>query len=425
MNKDKFEKSFRLGLGRAYLHVKEHGDDGLQGVILSYCLENPCYDPQCEGSRAEWLMSVINLCSEPNYYTNKIIQELGKTKDDWNISQLYDLCFIIAKQGNKQARKAIYDCFDKQEFNEAYLGGDHIIELDGLHGLLHVARILGRRMLDDPEYWDGMTYQYACELFGKEKTDIYLKERSNEDEAIVAYLKNSTEIYDNCNASKNSPEKISERTRKEIPFHVIQRDIEGVHKHKSRFIRFGKIASNEEIKILYKKMLNEERPAQLERYLWIFRRRELPVLEDKLFELCCSKKKDICSAAITALSHSSYKKVRDFAIKIIKSTKEFPLEIIMLFINNYKNGDATHIERALFESEDTEKAFSLSYYILKVFEKNPDRTMLKCLLWVYDNTPCAHCRLHAVELLFENNILPTDVKQECQFDCNGEIRKIV
>ncbi|MBV1928843.1 MAG: hypothetical protein KUG81_04960, partial [Gammaproteobacteria bacterium] len=123
MNKLQFEKAFSLGLGRAYLHVKEHGDKDLQDIILRYCLNNPCYDTQGEASRASWLMSVIDLCNEPKYYAKRIIKELSQTNDDRDLSQLYDLCLILAKRGNRAAEEVIYARFDKQEFNEAWLGG--------------------------------------------------------------------------------------------------------------------------------------------------------------------------------------------------------------------------------------------------------------------------------------------------------------
>jgi len=426
LNKLQFKKAFRLGLGRAYLHVREHGDDGLQDIILRHCLKNPCYDPQGEGSRATWLMSVIDLCSEPSYYTDKIIKELERAEGDRDLLQLYDLCLIIAERGNKQARNAIYDRFDKQEFNEAWLGGDQIIRLDGIDGLTHVARILGQRMLDDSEYWDGMTYKHACEIFGKEKTDKYLGELSQKDKAVAAYLKDSLDIYKAWDSPKdiNTAETLRKRTRKEIPFEVIQSDIEKAHKHKSRCLRFGRYATNEEIKILYKKMLNEERPEQLVLYLWLFRKRELPALDDKLFDLCCSENEDVYSSAITALSQSTHKRVRDFAIRKINSDEAFSLEIIELFINNYENGDAVYIERALFQDGDKEKVFSLSYDILNVFEENPEQEMLKCILWVYENTPCAHCRCRAVTLLTDQDILPEHIRNECLHDCCEEIKSL-
>lgn len=406
------------------MHVKEHGDEGLKDIILRHCLKNPCYDTQGEASRATWLMSVVDLCTEPSYYTDSIMMELAKAEDDRDLSQLYDLCLIMAERGSVQAKNAIYDRFDKQEFNESWLGGYQIIALDELSGLTHVARILGQRMRDDSEYWDGMTYTHACEMFGKEKTNKHLEELSQKDKAVAAYLKDSLEIYKAWERPNdfNTPEKLRERSRHEIPFDVIQSNIENVHKHKSRYLRFGRYATNEEIKTLYERMLNEERPEQLVRYLWLFRKRELPALDKKLFDLCCSENEDISSSAITALSHSTDKRVRDFAIRKISIDKTFPLELIELFINNYESGDAVYIERALLKDGNKEKVFSLSYDILKVFEENPVKEMLKCILWVYENTACAHCRCRAVKLLAEHSIMPDHIKNECRHDCCEEVK---
>lgn len=424
-NKEDFEKAFRLGLGRAYLYVREHGDEGLQDIILRHCLKNPCYDTQGEGSRATWLMSVIDLCKQPGIYNDKIIEALPKEDDDRDLLQLYDLCLILAERGDKQAKKEIYDRFDKQEFNEAWLGGDQIIALDGLDGLTHVAQILGQRMLKDPEYWDGMTYKYACELFTKEKVDVHLGILAKKDEAVAAYLKNSYEIYEMWNKPKDleSEENLRERKRKEISFEIIQSDIEKAFKVRGRFFSFGRYATDEEIKILYERMLKEERPEQLVRYLWIFRWRALPDIDDKLLSFCLSENDEVRYHAITALSNSIDKRVRDYAIREINLNQNYPLQIIELFTNSFQKGDSVYIERVLFRSGNLEENFSRAYDVLRIFEKNSFEEMLTCLVWVYENIPCAHCRCRAVELLADHNMLPDTIRDEIKYDCCDDTKK--
>ncbi len=423
-----FNKAFEHGLGRAYIYVKESGDAAVRDIILRHCIKNPCYDTQGESSRAQWLMSVIDLCDDPKYYTEKIIENVSLANDDRDLSQLYDLCLILAKRGNKFAEKAIYDRFDKQEFNEAWLGGDQIIELHGLEGLTHVAKIIGRRMLNDNGYWDGCTYDYACELLGKEKVDKYFVQLANTDPSITAYLKDSHEICKLWSkpSKKDAAEKVRDRTRKELPLAKIRTFIEEGNSHPSRCLRFGRYATDEEINILYKILLKEEREDQLIRGLWVFRSRELPTLDEKIFSLIKSSREDLRLAAIAALMHTSHPRVREIAISLYNAedVNRF-VEGIDLFVNNYQLGDHRYIERALIENDDKNILFSICYDILKVYEENPEKGMLKCLLWVYENNPCAHCREKSIELLIENNILPASIKDECQFDCSEDIKKIV
>lgn len=423
-----FEKAFRRGLGRAYTHIKKNGDNGVKDVILHHCLKNPCYDPQSEPLRAPWLMSVIDLCGEPEFYTDAIIEALSKTDDHWDICQLYDLCLILSKRGNKTAEKAIYNRFDKQEFNESYLGGEHIVELNGLEGLLYVARVLGKRMLEDEDYWDGASiYSLACETHNKKTVDQLLTESALTDLAIAEFLKDVARFHntDSPQSDTNLNETIRERARKALPMSLILSDVEEGKEHRSRFMRFGKYATEEEINIFYNKLLAEEREEQLISYLWVFRRRELPALDDKLFGLTKSENKEIVSSAISALVHTTHPRIRKLAIELHDSEdNELFIPAIELFLNNYQNGDHRYIEKALIESDDTELLHNICFDILDVFEENSEKEMQTCLLWVYENTPCVNCRERAVKLLAKNNILPEGIRLECQFDCSEDTRNV-
>ena len=421
MNITDFDKAFRLGLGRAYLHVKENSDDGVKEIILRHCLNNPCYDTQGEPSRAPWIMSVIDLCAAPEFYYESIIRALAIECDDRNLSQLYDLAFILAKRGDKAAEKRIYERFDKQEFNETWLGGDHIVELHGLKGLEHIANILGNRMLKEDGYWDDSVYPKACDFYGKDKVDEHLGALAKNNPAVAAYLKSSQKIYDTWGAPRplNSEEELKEKTRKEVTLELILSNIENKKCSLSKFMRFGRYATDEELNIIYNKLIAEDRDEQLKRYLWIFRKRELPRLDDEVFLLANSDNEGLKNAAIMALSQTTHAHIREFAIEIHgkDDTNRF-IECLGLFIKNHQAGDYRYIERALIESDDFDVIFSLCYDILNIFEENTDAGMLKCLVWVYKNNPCAHCRVRVVKLLEENGLLPDDITDEYEFDCS-------
>ena len=88
--------------------------------------------------------------------------------------------------------------------------------------------------------------------------------------------------------------------------------------------------------------------------------------------------------------------------------------------NDYK-----YIEKALIDKDDKHEIFSICYDLLTVFEKNHEDGMQKCLLWVYENNPCAHCRSRAAKLLFDHHIMPDSIKSECKFDCAEDTKNIV
>lgn len=426
MNKEQFEKAFRLGLGRAYLHVKEHGDDGFQDIILNYCLNDPRYDQQGEDNRAVWILSVVDLCGDPEFYYHKIIQALIEQDSDDNLSQLYSLCLILAQRGNKQAEQAIYERFNRQEFNEDWLGGNHIIELHGMDGLTHVARIIGQRLLADEESYYSSTYRNACDLLGKDVVDNHLEGLAKDEPAIAKYLQLSLKIYDAWNMPGNEDNgDYRKRKRAELPLDKILRFIEEGTGHPSKYLIFGRHATEDEINLIIEKILNEEREEQLIRYLWVFRRRALPKLEKKVFDLAKSDHEKLRAAAICALMHTSDASIRDLAIEIHNTKDAVHFAVALeLFRNNYQSGDHIFIERALIDTDDMELVHAVGLDLLDIFGTHPKAELLKCMLWLYENNQCAYCRNGVVELLDEAKILPKDIREECLFDSYFETTEI-
>ncbi len=71
---EKFRDALQKGLGRAVIHVQEHGTKNVRNEILHACLHSLVYDPQCEESRVNWLLEIINLAPDPEYYYQCIIK---------------------------------------------------------------------------------------------------------------------------------------------------------------------------------------------------------------------------------------------------------------------------------------------------------------------------------------------------------------
>lgn len=428
LNSKDLEKAFRLGLGRAYIHVKEHGDDDLQDIILRHCLKNPCYDPQCEDARASWLMSVIDLCDHPEFYHDKIIKALSTEKAFWSLSQLFDLCLILAKKENKAAEEAIFNRFDKQDFEESWQGMYEIVDLKGLDGLTHIAKMFGRRIIEEENFWDGGLYSNACEMLGEKNVNEHLKRLSKDNSIIAVYFKDAIDSHEKRTEPYEAKivETLEEQRRRELPINKILTDIEQGKFQRSKLMRFGKVATDKEIGIIYNKILEEKREKQLTSYLWIFGWRDLPALNEKIIELVYSDNKMIRQGAIYALSRISNHRIHDLAVSLHYSCDPVQFsEALELFIHNYKSNDHKYIERVLIKSDDLDFLHDACTNILKVFEENPTPDMQKSILWVYENTPCAYCRSRAVELLFEHNIIPANILNECHFDCAEDTINIV
>lgn len=414
-------------MGRAYLYVNDFGDREVRDDLLYCCLNNTEYDSQCEDDRSEWLISLVTLTGDEDFCFPKIIDALRPSTDFWNTSQLFSLCAILAKRGNQEAKSAIYEKFDLQEFNEGYLGGYDLIDIDGLTGLGHVAHRLGKRLTEEKDYSDDdALFQHACEKFGQEKVEVYLESVSKTDAYIAKYLK-EVKAYAEARAheTEKSKEAYTERIRRKYPLARIISDAENEKgNYPGYYMSFGKHAEQNDICVIFDRLLNEEKRERIIRYLWVFRRRELPRLEDVLFQYAKSDDKELRDAAVSALENCKDERIRELAIDLSRKKSEMAFCAVSLFIENYELGDNVFIEQSLFDSTDEDALHSVCMDLISVFEMHPENELLKSLLWAYENTPCSLCRESIVRKLCENRIIPDELIYECQFDCVEDTRKI-
>ncbi|MGZ8218033.1 hypothetical protein [Methylomagnum sp.] len=377
MTKNEFRQALQRGLGRAYLYVKESGDHDVKDDLLHYCLHNPCYDAQCEDSRADWLLSIIALTKNQEFYFQKIIAGLIPSTE-WNdVAHLYEFCVILAKRGIAEAKSAVYKKFDLQEFNDSWLGGSNLIDLDGITGLCHVAKRIGERLINDGKYWEcDSLFQFASQQMGEAAVLEALQQASTDNLFIKAYLDNSLG-YKNKNRTSNE-EPASELARKRYNFKNILTDIEELGgSYPGRFRAFGKYATEEECRPVYDGFLAETRKNQLIRYLWVFTWREMSVLDEKFFQLAMSSDIEIQEAAISALKNAKAPRIRELAIELAK----FPLpsvqaSAIELFVNNYAPGDHETIRSMLAHTPDADSLHSACMDVIKIFENHTDPNLL-------------------------------------------------
>ena len=411
------------GLGRAFDYVQPHNQLKIRTYLLNACLHNLVYDPQCETSRAEWLFQLINTTGEREFYRENIFLALPKTNNFWDLNQLYDLVYIWAKQGNLEAKGIIYSTFSKQTFHESWLGGEQIIDLDGIQGLLAVAEIVGSRLLQDYELWeDDNLIAQAKDSYGSEKVRLALEQEARHNVKVKAYL-DAVQAYKQRNANIRHYQQDKNIA---VDFHTL---IQKIEEDKNNFYllrKFGLYAPQNDIEKSFEKLLLETRKKQLIRYLRIFKYRLFPRLESRLFDLAASNIKTIQSATIIALALNQNSSLRDLAIRLIQQNSESVKNgVLKLFINNYNPGDFAIIESTLDISQDIEFRHQIGLEIIKILESQKTSELVNCCFWVYENTPCSHCRQKIVEILISLQKITPSMIKECLYDCSLEIQALV
>jgi hypothetical protein len=63
--------------------------------------------------------------------------------------------------------------------------------------------------------------------------------------------------------------------------------------------------------------------------------------------------------------------------------------------------------------------------LVKMLQENPVVWNVQLALWIYERSPCMHCRNSAVELMIRQDECPPWVAEECAFDAYEGLRKRV
>ncbi|GAB4528107.1 MAG: hypothetical protein Tsb0014_09250 [Pleurocapsa sp.] len=420
-----FTDILQKGLGRAFDYIAQHkhNKEKIRQDLLSACLHNVAYDPQCESTRAEWLFELINLTNDIEFYRKNIFQALPIAQEFWDINQLYDLVSIWAKQGCLEAKKIIYQTFKQQEFNESWLGGEHIIAIEGIQGLLAVAEIVGARLIEDNELWeDDYLITQASAIFDKNLVIESIEKEAVNNSKVKAYLDSVKTYQENTLKQKEDRKKSKNNT---IDINTI---IEKIEQKKYRgyvLSRFGRDATKQEIDRVFEKLLSETRKEQLIRYLHVFRYRKLPKLDIRLFDLAKSDDEEIQLPAIAALAVNKDDSLHNLAINLIKQQpKSINNRVLKLLINNYQSDDFKIIESILNKSHDIDLRHEIGMDLIDIIDKQKTAELINCSLWVYENTPCSYCRQEILKILIESKQVSQNILEECLHDCSPAIRAI-
>ena len=417
LNREVFFQALKKGLGRAWLELRTRGDAEFRSAILHCCLHNTAYDAQCEGDRTEWLMSLIALTAHPDFYFAEIIAALRVTREFWDRSQLFSLSRRLAEAGFAGAKAALYQAFDEQDFSESWLGGEDLIALDGLAGLAHVTRAIGRHLRQQENRWeDSWLLDFAREQLGTESVDTFLEQAALADPEIECYLEKVKAQARSGRAGR----------RAGLNLQTILDNLENVRgDFPGSYSQFGRTATEADLNLLFGKLLLETRQDRLIRYLWIFRQRRLPRLDAKVLKWARSEHKELRAAAVEALAALPDEAVRTLALELSADADSgIAAHAIGLFKVNYRSGDHRLLEALLPRLSEHEDVHWICMDILDVFGANQLPELAACLQWVYQTTPCSICRHRAVEALLEQNLLPSELLEECRYDCSEAIRQL-
>lgn len=414
LSRDEFADALRKGKGRAAQHVRVHGDAGVEDLLLEACVHSLGHDPQSEGNRGDWLMMLLSSLADPTPYHRAVHAAFESSDNDHDVDQVASMLLHLAKSGSPEARQGLYDKFDRQEFASEWMLSEEIIALDGLVGLLHVARALGRRLMSDPDYWlSDHLLRLANEQMGAEVVD----------DALRGAAVKSVEVGRFHEAMAGAEESLRAAEPHYGLADFLRELDEGKRNARGIASRFGRGASTDELSALLELIEGESDPDRIAKMLAVFRlRADPPGGPTRILPFARSPAEAVRKAAITVLSKFTDDRLGELSVELLGAGK---LEGLELLERNYIAGQYDQVRGLLPIAADDDAVHGIALDIISIGRSHLDVEAVDCLLWVYEESPCSFCRWSAVEDLIKLDRLPAQVATECLDDAMGETREAV
>lgn len=438
-----FERLLSRGRGKAILHLQQHDAAPYREVIRRCCLTNTAYDPQTEGTRATYLMQVIELSGDEDAICESAIQALhAQTQYTHDFDRLFALLGQFAKNGFQIARQAMYAwCrihYDPQASEPGSLYP--VVEVDGIQAFLFLLdpRQSGHYFDMDSDDYDDFGYflgNLETDL-GKDETRIAFEAATQDQSALRDTI---ARIYARRQAEEEA--RIQRRAEPQKPdwtdlaykdvLHLLET---GELRETASLYLFQKWAQKASEEDLYEAAVDfTNQTLSLSRmsvYVGIFQKTAFPLGDfSRFFDL--ARRIDLEEEpffisrlpvlAINALENISHPQIRAFALELITNRQDTG-RVVSLLANNFEDGDWLLVE-SLFEADlDEHDYHSLGFSIRDIVEQHPSPDAVPSLIRLFDANPCSHCRERVVESLVSLDALPDWIAEECRYDSNLDLR---
>ncbi len=418
---DTFAAALRTGHGRVWQQIDNNGSKGLEEKIIEACTSCLTYDPQCEAERAPWLFSIATRAK----LNTKVVQAIAAAvhvpplENHRDMDQRCALLKEFAAAGSDDARRLLYSSLVRLSHTADVIGADHIVALDGVDGLIRVARQLGRWLKTDPDFWvDDWLIEQCDESAGIGRGLSALEREAEVDQDVASYLVGVRRTRESQSTSTNRID-VTTYTGAEIVLHVSKKPKDQCH----WFRLWGAKAASDQRETVFAALLVSNEPEQVKRLFRCFAKTGVPRFDSRLLQWLDHPDTQVRWAAVKAMAQTKHFNLRQIALRLIADGNM--TNGIALLVNNFEGGDFALCAEHLKQLDDVDEVHHLVGVLLDLCEAHPGADALDSLLYVYECSPCSTCRRTAVEAMLNSKNAPTWVLIESAFDADPDTRALV
>ena len=391
-------------------------------MILHACLHNSSYDTQVEGYKTNYMMEIIHLTKESDFYRRHILDattQINEDMDDRDAVHLIGLTTEFAKQGDTQARQIIYDFVERTFKDDGSCGLSSIIEIDKVDGLVYVLdKLVPIRQQEEDYYWSDDLLWYLEDEIGEFEAQDALN--------IVRKTNANVDYYLNqLDGQKQGQEQ--GRGSRSIAQNPSYAEIKSDIGNNSHIMGWAKTASAQDLLEAATDLIKLDDPILIYRYLRFFMQTVFPLEPEYLFRFMNVEypysPPSIPAVTLTALSNVQHPSVREFALQLIEQG-EWAERAVRLLALNYEPSDWEMIEEMSRQTLDIESYHALGFSVQDVFKQHPDPIATQTLLNSYNYGSCSSCRRAILIMLNSIKALSDEIKAECLYDSSEDIREL-
>jgi hypothetical protein len=416
VNENLFQESIKAGLGRGILYARDHDVRPFRDVILDACLYCYSADPQTEGTRAGYMLQLVNLLPDRQFYCDEVLNSLPHSGDDWDAVQRFHFATYMAFDGDEGAKRVAYQSFDPGPRKGEAIAID-FLRMDGVNGLIFAATKIGALLMTNPEEVDeGWLWAQAVEICGEDAASAALSEAGSSDPRVDAYRR--AVAASAPRGSSNSKEITG------LSYEDLRSRMPGLRGFP--LSSWGKQASADDFERAARGLTIVKTSEDQIQHLRIFSRRQFPFDPEFLLSLSSSDNVDVAYAAAVALSSIRHPSVRAEAFRLTSNGLAGREWAITMLDQNWEPNDH-EIVLNWFERElDRGRRHCMQSGIEAFWEHHPDPASEPRMLYsLYEKGTCSFCRESVVKRLIELDSLSDSLRAECAYDASDEIRELV
>ena len=420
LTREAFDAALRTGHGRARQQVDAYGSTGVADTIIAACVTCITYDPQCEADRAPWLFSIVDAAKlgerALKALETAVLQAAPGSHRDTD--QRSSLLKELAGAGSAEARRLLYASLRRSSTTADIIGAEQIVALDGLPGLIHVTRQLGRWLKADPDFWvDDDLVARLDPLVDAETIRAALAREAELDADVAAFLAGVRKTNETQASVPGRPDRTALTGAQVVAM------IEGNPRDPCHWLRqWGMRAASDQLDVVLAALVASDEPEHAKRLFRCFAKSGAPRYDARLLRWLTSGGQQLRWSAVRGLAPLRHAELRKAALGLIADGDT--ANGIKLLVGSFVAGDFDLCSRHLEPLDHADEAHQLAGSLLDLCEAHPGADALDCLLHVYELSPCSTCRRRAVKALIAQDIAPAWVIAEAALDADPETRSL-